>query len=626
MSCSRWLPPLALLALLWAVIAVAAGDATGPSGDLIAERGYLRDPGGTLDIHSVARQTFTPLRGALGLGNAGIPTWLRLVVPPQPAQRAPLMLVLQPAVLEAVQLYLPATDGGGWTRVDTGSHVAYVDRHQRSLNFSHPFPARTDAPTVLYVRIQTHTGVTHAQVLTLDEAQDFDTRAHVGMGLYLGFALVMAMLSASLWASTGKALWGLAALFDLTTIAHVSMTMGLIAKYVLPEASDGMPALMYLTSCTHLVVAGLLWSQLVRMLELPRWVSWAYLSVVPFYALWVPMILGGHGAAVLGQVNIGVMALTLLGYPALFLVRTPDPILRWLYRTLTAILCVYMLYFMLPILNASASSQISLYPALPSNLVTMTMVMAILARRTVLDMRMRQQLEREKLETEQRYRLEQQHHAETSGMLGMIMHEMKNPLASIRVASELLSTGRVRTLEEQEKRFRNIQDAVDGIDTVLQRCIDVDRLDKGAFAEERHPEDVALLLRQWLAQHRGRKRIDADLPESLEATLDARLLLLMLGNLVDNALKYSPPDSRVALRLAADGALVRIEVANREGRAGRPDPQRLFQKYYRSPTAQHGGGTGLGLYWVQTVATQIGGAVTYRDQPDALVFTLTLPA
>ena len=621
----RALPVVLLLAAFWAA-AVLAAPSISPVGDLIAERGFLRDPGGVLDIETVQQRVFTPIPGTLGLGNQGIPTWLRLVVPPQAAERTQLVLMLQPASVESVQMYLPRIDGPGWTRVDTGSRVAYVDRKQRSLSFTHSFNARPDAPTVLYVRVQTHTAVTHAQVLTPEEANDFDTRLHVSMGLYLGFALVMAVLSATLWASTGNTLWGLAALFDLTTIVHVSMPIGLTAKYVLPGVSDWLPTLFYFTAATHLVMAGLLWSQLVRMLELPRWVSWGYLSVVPFYAIWLPMILSGHGAPVMGHVNIGVLGLTLLGLPAIFLVRTPDAILRWLYRLLTGTLCVYMLYFMLPIMNSGASSQISLYPALPTNLATMILVMAILARRTLLDVRMRHQLEREKQEAEQRYRMEQSHHAETSGMLGMIMHEVKNPLASIRVASELLSTGRAQTPQEQEKRFRNIQDAVDGIDTVLQRVIDVDRLEQGALIEDRRQEDVAELLRQWLNNHRQGGRIEATLPYSAQACVDARLLLLMLGNLVDNALKYSPPGQSIALHLHLREDELEISVRNRVGRAGFPDPQQLFQKYYRSPTAQHGSGTGLGLYWVQAVARRVRGNVRYARENDEAVFNLSMPA
>lgn len=624
MNYFRPLMILLALAMLWAVVARASASTT-DRGDLISERSYLRDPGGALDIDSIGAQAFKPIHGPLGLGNKGVPTWLRLVVPAQAPDHTQLVLMLQPAALESLQIYLPGADGHGWTRVDSGSRMAFADRGQRTLNYTQSFDARTDAPTVIYVRIQTYTGTAYAQVLTPQEASDFDTSLHVGMGLYIGFALVMAALSASLWANTGRLLWGLAALFDITTVAHVSGQLGLTAKYVLPHASDFLPHVLYFTSATHLLTACLLWSQMTRMLELPRWVSWGYLSVVPFYLLCLPMILSGHGEEVLAYNNIGVLLLTLWGVPVLFVIRTPDLILRWLYRALNSVLLVYLLYFMIPILSASASSKLSLYPAMPTNLVSMVMVMALLARRTLLDIRMRQQIEREKLEVEQRYQLEQRHHAETSGMLGMIMHEMKNPLASIRVASELLSSGRVRTPEDQDKRFRNIQEAVDGIDSVLQRVIDVDRLEQGALTEERQNEDVAELLRLWLANHRQASRIVAELPTSLHAHIDARLMLLLLGNLVDNALKYSPAQSRINLTLKTEDDQLAIEVRNLIGRAGWPDPARLFQKYYRSPTAQHGSGTGLGLYWVSKVSEIVGGKVHYEPRGNEAAFILRMP-
>ena len=69
-----------------------------------------------------------------------------------------------------------------------------------------------------------------------------------------------------------------------------------------------------------------------------------------------------------------------------------------------------------------------------------------------------------------------------------------------------------------------------------------------------------------------------------------------------------------------------MEVRNRVGRAGWPDPDRLFQKYYRAPAAQGTSGTGLGLYWVRQVAERVGGRVDYRGEDDDAVFTLRIPA
>ena len=620
---SRLLCPL--LALLCLLVSGTAAAASGPQGDLISERGVWPDATGTLTIDTVPQAPFKRLTGPAGLGNKGVPTWLRLVVPPQPAERDTLVLMLQPASIESMQVYLPGPDGTGWRRVDSGSHVAYSARQQRTLNFTLPFKPRREGPTTLYVRLQTFTGVAHAQVLTPEASADFDTRLHTGLGLYLGFATLMVLLSGSLWLSTRRALWGLAALFDLSTIVHVAVPSGLVAQYLLPDASERLPTLMYLSTTTHLLTAGLLWAHLVRVLEAPRWVSWGYWLALPYAALCYGLVATGHGSAVQGLVVLGVFVLTLWGGMVMWAVRPADRLMRWLYWVLNGALMLYLLYFSLPILRAQQSSVLSLYPALPSNMVTMVMVLALITRRTVLDQREAARLLREKLHSERRLEQEQAHHAETAGMLGMIMHEVKNPLASIRMASELLRSGRSRTPEEEALRFATIEQAVAGIDTVLQRCIDLDRLEHGALQEHRDDEDVAALLRHWLGQHREASRLRAELPATLPARVDARLLILLVSNLTENALKYSPAGSPVTVRLQGRDARLQLAVRNAVGRAGRPDPERVFTKYYRSAKAQYASGTGLGLYGVQQVSVLMGGRAAHLVADDEVIFTLELP-
>jgi two-component system, sensor histidine kinase LadS len=192
------------------------------------------------------------------------------------------------------------------------------------------------------------------------------------------------------------------------------------------------------------------------------------------------------------------------------------------------------------------------------------------------------------------------------------------------MGSELLSTRRARSPEEEARRFASIQQAVESINTVLQRCLEVDRLDHGALKQNQHDEDLSALLQHWLSRHPHRARLQADLPDALAARLDAGLLLL-LGNLVDNALKYSPPDGAVHLQLRDVGVQFELAVRNAVGRAGWPDETRLFQKYYRSATAQRDSGSGLGLYWVRAVCEMLGGDVRYAREADEAVFTLVLP-
>ena len=108
---------------------------------------------------------------------------------------------------------------------------------------------------------------------------------------------------------------------------------------------------------------------------------------------------------------------------------------------------------------------------------------------------------------------------------------------------------------------------------------------------------------------------------------------MVLANLVDNALKYSPENSAVSFHAGLlsghQPPMVRFCVSNAVGIAGMPDRGRMFEKYYRSPAAQHQIGSGLGLYLVRGLVEALGGTVDCRSsQGDGgrhIVFEVRLP-
>ena len=78
-----------------------------------------------------------------------------------------------------------------------------------------------------------------------------------------------------------------------------------------------------------------------------------------------------------------------------------------------------------------------------------------------------------------------------------------------------------------------------------------------------------------------------------------------------------PPANRTSWRLT---------VSNSPGRAGWPDPSRVFEKYYRNPAANYRSGTGLGLFLIQSLAERLGFRVEYQPNEHSIVFHLVIPA
>ena len=109
--------------------------------------------------------------------------------------------------------------------------------------------------------------------------------------------------------------------------------------------------------------------------------------------------------------------------------------------------------------------------------------------------------------------------------------------------------------------------------------------------------------------------------------VDANLIGIAISNLVENALKYSPADSQVALILAASDTHAEVRVVDRGIGIALQDWTRIFEKFYRAAEAQSQSGAGLGLHLARELARRHGGEVSlvYSSHGTGTCFALTLP-
>ena len=206
-------------------------------------------------------------------------------------------------------------------------------------------------------------------------------------------------------------------------------------------------------------------------------------------------------------------------------------------------------------------------------------------------------------------------------LIDMLSHEIRTPMSVIRM---FLSMDR-----PPERSRLQAQHAVNDVDAIIERCLEADQLDHDTvqLKVQRCALDQVVLVMSKAALESGRISVSA--PKPCEVHTDLQLLKVMLSNLIDNALKYSPPDTTVQISVQdfatneTPGTLVRV--INQVGISGLPDPDRIFQKFYRSPSAHGKSGSGLGLYLVRHFAHLLGGSVTYQAADRTVIFELWLP-
>lgn len=209
---------------------------------------------------------------------------------------------------------------------------------------------------------------------------------------------------------------------------------------------------------------------------------------------------------------------------------------------------------------------------------------------------------------------------EQDRFLSMLSHELKTPLAVIRMS--LLND----SPESRQRVERNITD----INAIVERCLQTDRLQHDRIAVAAARCDLQALIDKSIADSQDPQRIMLTSHAPLPACeTDQQLLGIILANLLDNALKYGAANSPVAIEISfqeSDGRPgMRIDVTNTAGTAGLPDPEQVFSKYYRAPGAHAKTGSGLGLHLAAGFAHKLGGQLLYAPQGDTVKFVLWIP-
>lgn len=220
-----------------------------------------------------------------------------------------------------------------------------------------------------------------------------------------------------------------------------------------------------------------------------------------------------------------------------------------------------------------------------------------------------------------------------SALLTSISHDLRTPLASILGSASALRNGRGRLDERaREDLAGTIEEEAERLNRFIANLLDMTRLESGAVAPPLEFVDVgdvagSAIRRAGnvLAVHKIRVDIPADLPMP---KLDPVLFEQVLFNLLDNAAKYTPPDSTIELRATCREQRLQIEIADEGEGIPAGDLERIFDKFYRvQATDRKRAGTGLGLAVCRGFVEAMGGtiqAVNRCDRPGALL-TIAFP-
>jgi two-component system sensor histidine kinase KdpD len=239
---------------------------------------------------------------------------------------------------------------------------------------------------------------------------------------------------------------------------------------------------------------------------------------------------------------------------------------------------------------------------------------------------------------EQSRALNNQYHAEAarqaeqlrSAVLDSMAHQFKTPLTVIRTASSgLPASGGLTRLQTElvsliDQEARKLSD-------LASRLVGAPELHPTGFAPQPEPLLLSRLMKtaiQELQQQGDRDRFQIAAPAHEPPVFaDRELILTALAQLIDNAIKYSIPDSPIDVGLVVKEAAVVLTVRSKGLVVAAADRERIFERFYRASDAQgRSSGTGLGLSIVKTIAADHEGHVWADGEPGyGTVFSLYLP-
>ncbi|WP_298821073.1 sensor histidine kinase [Chloroflexus sp.] len=222
-----------------------------------------------------------------------------------------------------------------------------------------------------------------------------------------------------------------------------------------------------------------------------------------------------------------------------------------------------------------------------------------------------------------------------NNLLGMVAHDLRNPVAIIQMMTAILRNPQLqRPSEERQRMLDDIYRQTEHILAMLNDLLDLSQIESGTVTISPEPVAIKSLLEETVYRHQllanpKQTRIELNIPTDGVVYADPLRLRQVLDNLISNAIKFSPPGSTITISVERDEQWWKFAVTDQGPGISPAERNRLFEAFSRLSARPTGGekSTGLGLAIARKVVQAHGGIIDVSSTPgQGATFWFTLPA
>lgn len=217
-----------------------------------------------------------------------------------------------------------------------------------------------------------------------------------------------------------------------------------------------------------------------------------------------------------------------------------------------------------------------------------------------------------------------------SNFILSVTHELKSPIAAVKLNLQTMARRKLNEETQEQLINRSIQEA-NRLDDLCNNLLLASQIESRHFRPAEERINLSEIARECVQvyEHRGKNTFEAQLEEDCFMHGDRLLWKLVINNLLENAVKYSPAETTITLELNKQDDDLVLSIADEGYGISDAEKGKIFRKFYRigNENSRKTKGTGLGLYLTSKIIQQYKGAILVRDNhPKGTVFEITVAA